>query len=130
MEASQARGHPGQGKAGGGRGSYLGGGQGEDEVVRCELPVWKIAQWLLPLGYLDDGRGYSMKWEQIKEKFDGEWVLIECIEVDDSFQVVEGEVLYHDPDKDKVYRKLLELRPKRYAIEYVGEIPKDLAVML
>ncbi|RKY59090.1 MAG: hypothetical protein DRP94_04575 [Candidatus Latescibacterota bacterium] len=71
-----------------------------------------------------------MKWEQIKEKFDGEWVLIECIEVDDSFQVVEGEVLYHDPDKDKVYRKLLELRPKRYAIEYVGEIPKDLAVML
>ena len=71
-----------------------------------------------------------MKWEQIKEKFDGEWVLIECIEVDDSFQVVEGEVLYHDPDKDKVYRKLLKLRPKRYAIEYVGEIPEDLAVML
>jgi len=57
-------------------------------------------------------------------------VLIECVKVNDEFQVVEGKVLYHNADKDKVYRKLLELRPKEYTIEYVGEVPEDLAVML
>jgi len=29
-----------------------------------------------------------------------------------------------------VYRKLLELKPKNYTIEYTGNIPEDLAVML
>lgn len=71
-----------------------------------------------------------MKFDEIKRRFKGEWVLIERIEVDDEFRIVEGKVLYHDPDKDKVYRKLLELRPKRYAIEYMGEPPEDLAMML
>ncbi|HEX30856.1 TPA: hypothetical protein ENG04_12325 [Candidatus Poribacteria bacterium] len=71
-----------------------------------------------------------MRWEQIREEFKGEWVLIECVKVNDEFQVVEGKVLYHNADKDKVYRKLLELRPKEYTIEYVGEVPEDLAVML
>lgn len=71
-----------------------------------------------------------MKWDQIERAFRGEWVLIECIQVDEAFHVVEGNVLYHAADKEKVYRKLLELRPKEYTIEYLGEVPKDLAVML
>jgi len=71
-----------------------------------------------------------MKWEQIQRSFRGEWVLIECVRLDEEFHVVEGNVLYHNTDKDKVYRKVLELRPKEYTIEYLGEVPKDLAVML
>ena len=57
-------------------------------------------------------------------------MLIECVRMDEAFHVVEGNVLSHGADKEKVYRKLLELRPKEYTIEYLGEVPKDLAVML
>lgn len=71
-----------------------------------------------------------MKWEHIEKEFKGEWVLIECTKMDEEFSLVEGEVLFHHPDKDKVYRKLLELKPKNYTIEYLGEVPEDLAVML
>ena len=71
-----------------------------------------------------------MKWEQIQRSFRGEWVLVECVRLDEEFHVVEGNVLYHDTDKERVYRKVLELRPKEYTIEYLGEVPKDVAVML
>ncbi|MCP4110947.1 MAG: hypothetical protein GY749_36400 [Desulfobacteraceae bacterium] len=72
-----------------------------------------------------------MKWEDIEKNFDGEWVLIKCVKVNDiTFQVVEGEVLYHSPDMGRVYSKLLELRPDEYTIEYIGEVPEDLAVAL
>lgn len=71
-----------------------------------------------------------MKKEEILKKHRNEWVLIECKQVDENFEVIEGEILYHSKDKDDVYKKLLELRPKDYAIEYTGKVPEDLAVML
>jgi len=71
-----------------------------------------------------------MKKEEIFKKYRNEWVLIECNEVDDNFEVVEGEILYHSKDKDEVYKRMLELRPNDYAIEYTGKVPEDLAVML
>lgn len=71
-----------------------------------------------------------MNKEEILKKHRNEWVLIECKQVDDNFEVIEGEILYHSKDKDEVYKKLLELRPKDYAIEYTGKVPEDLAVML
>ncbi len=72
-----------------------------------------------------------MKWEEIEKKFDGEWVLIECIKVDpDTFGVSEGNILYHSADMGKVYTKLLEIRPKEYTIEYIGESYENLAVVL
>ncbi len=71
-----------------------------------------------------------MKKEEIFKKYKDEWVLIECKEVNENFEVIEGEILYHSKDKDEVYKKLLEARPKDYAIEYTGKVPDDLAVML
>ncbi|HLC16806.1 MAG TPA: hypothetical protein VJL89_11345 [Thermodesulfovibrionia bacterium] len=72
-----------------------------------------------------------MKWEEIEKNFDGEWVLIECIKVDsDTFRVLEGNVLYHSADMGRVYSKLLEIRPKEYTIEYIGELPENPAVVL
>ncbi|MGR3179467.1 MAG: hypothetical protein ACUZ8E_15595 [Candidatus Anammoxibacter sp.] len=71
-----------------------------------------------------------MKKEEILKKHRNEWVLIECKQVDENFEVIEGEILYHSKDRDEVYKKLLELRPKDYAIEYTGKVPEDLAVML
>ena len=71
-----------------------------------------------------------MEWQKIKEQFRDEWVLIEVEEVDEFFNVVKGEVLAHSKDKDELYRKLLEIRPQEFSVEYSGEIPKDLAVVL
>ncbi|HPD60309.1 MAG TPA: hypothetical protein PKV48_00915 [Thermodesulfobacteriota bacterium] len=71
-----------------------------------------------------------MKREEIFKKYRNEWLLIECKEVDENFEVVEGKILHHSKDKDEIYRKLLELRPKDYAIEYTGKVPENLAVML
>lgn len=68
--------------------------------------------------------------KEMLKKYKNEWILIECKQVDENFEVVEGEILYHSKDKDELYKKLLELKPKNCAIEYTGKIPEDLAVML
>jgi hypothetical protein len=71
-----------------------------------------------------------MKWEEIKATFKDQWVLIKVEAVDEDYKVVEGEVLARSKDKDEVYQKLLEIRPKEFAIEYTGLVPEDLAVVL
>ena len=71
-----------------------------------------------------------MKWKDIRKAFKDQWVLIQVGKVDESLNVVEGEVLAHSKDKDEVYKKLLQIRPKEFSIEYTGMIPEDLAVVL
>ncbi len=71
-----------------------------------------------------------MKWLDIKKNFENQWVLIEVKNVDESFNVLEGEVLAHSKDKDEIYQKLLKIRPKEFSIEYTGEVPEDLAVVM
>jgi hypothetical protein len=71
-----------------------------------------------------------MKWNEIIKKYRCEWVLLENIKLDRNFKIKEGNVLLHSTDKNEIYDKLLELRPKKFAIEYTGKIPDDLAVVL
>jgi len=71
-----------------------------------------------------------MKWVDIKKNFRNQWVLIEVKNVDESFNVLEGEVLANSKDKDEIYQKLLKIKPKEFSIEYTGEVPEDLAVVM
>lgn len=71
-----------------------------------------------------------MKWDEISERFKDEWVLIDVKDVDENFNIKEGDVIAHSKDKEEIYRKLLEIRPKKFSIEYTGKIPEDLAVVL
>lgn len=71
-----------------------------------------------------------MKWKEIVEEFKEEWVLIYVKEVDESFNIKEGDVIAHSKDKEEIYKKLLEIKPKSFSIEYTGKIPEDLAVVL
>lgn len=57
---------------------------------------------------------------EIKASFDSEWVLVGDPVTDDAFNVLRGEVLHHSKDRDEVYRRALELRPKRLAFLYLG----------
>lgn len=72
-----------------------------------------------------------MIWTEICKKYKDKWVLLDDVRIDeDNMQITEGKVLYCHPDKDQVYKSALELRPKNFAVEYTGELPKELAVML
>jgi hypothetical protein len=68
--------------------------------------------------------------EQIEALYPSEWVLIGDPRTDDSQRLVAGTVLFHSPERDEVDRKLLELRPPRFAFRYLGALPEDMALVL
>ncbi len=72
----------------------------------------------------------EMTIEEIQSQFESEWVLIEDPRTDEGLKVLGGRVLHHSKDRDEVYRRAVELRPKRFAMLYTGTIPKDTAVVL
>lgn len=67
---------------------------------------------------------------EIESRFQSEWVLVEDPRTNEALEVEGGRVRYHSKDRDEVYRKAVELRPKRFAIVYTGQIPRDAAVVL
>jgi len=67
---------------------------------------------------------------EIESQFDSEWVLVGDPHTDETLQVQSGNVIYHSKDRDEVYRKAIELRPKRFAMLYTGSLPKDTAIAL
>lgn len=67
---------------------------------------------------------------QIEKQFDSEWVLVEDPQTDETLKIRSGRVLWHSKDRDEVYRKAVELRPRRFAMLYTGKMPKDTAIVL
>jgi hypothetical protein len=74
--------------------------------------------------------GKVMNMQEIRDKFTGEWVLISYEELDEDLNVRRGEVLAHSVHRDEIYQQLLSLKGKKVAIEYLGKIPEDWAVVL
>ena len=70
-----------------------------------------------------------MTWEEIREQYAGQWVLIEYWELDEQLNVVQGEVVAHSSAKEEIYQCLSKTKDKNLAIEYAGELPHDLVVM-
>lgn len=70
-----------------------------------------------------------MTWEEICRQYAGQWVLIEYQQLDEQLNVIEGQVFAHSPEKEEIYRQLLNTAGKNIAIEYAGDYPQDLAVM-
>lgn len=66
----------------------------------------------------------------IEARYASEWVLLEDPQTTDTLEVRAGRVLYHSKDREEVYRKAVELRPKRFAVVYTGTMPKDTAIVL
>jgi hypothetical protein len=67
---------------------------------------------------------------EIESQFESEWVLVEDPKTNDALEVLSGRVRYHSKDRDEVYRKAVELRPKRFAMLYTGTIPQGTAIVL
>jgi hypothetical protein len=67
---------------------------------------------------------------EIESRFASEWVLLEDPEVDEHLQVLRGKVLAHSKDRDEVYQKAVELRPKHSAFLYLGTMPENTAIIV
>jgi len=67
---------------------------------------------------------------EIEERFKSEWVLLGDPEVDERMEVIRGRVLFHSKDRDEVYHKDMELRPKSAAYIYTGKMPEGTAIAL
>ena len=61
---------------------------------------------------------------EIEAQFASEWILVADPLIDWSLEVQSGKVSWRSKDRDEVYRKAVELRPKRFAVLYTGKIPK------
>jgi hypothetical protein len=70
-----------------------------------------------------------MSVNQIKKRFKSEWILLSDPELKQN-EVVRGKVVFHSKDRDKMYRKAVELKLPRFATLYTGTIPKDMAIIL
>ena len=66
----------------------------------------------------------------IKARYESEWVLVEDPQLNQQLEVLGGRVLCHSKDRDEVYQKAVELRPKHSAVLYTGTIPEGSAIVL
>jgi hypothetical protein len=71
-----------------------------------------------------------LSFEATQRRYDGEWLIIAYTELDDAMGVIAGEVLAHSTDETEIYRILPTVRGRDVAIEYVGQVPDDLAFIL
>jgi hypothetical protein len=67
---------------------------------------------------------------EMEARYEGEWILIEDPETDKRLAVRSGNVRWHSKDRDEVYRKAVELHPRRFAVHYTGKMPDDTAIVL
>ncbi len=71
-----------------------------------------------------------MTFAEIAQSYDGQWVLIAYTETDENLQVVKGKVIAHSADKEDVYQALANADEQPLAIEYMGQVPENLAFIL
>lgn len=67
---------------------------------------------------------------EIYKNFDSEWVLLEDPETEEGLKIIAGKVLWHSKNRDEVYRKARELKPKHSAFIYTGKLPQDTVIVL
>ena len=67
---------------------------------------------------------------EIEARYPSEWILVEDPDTNEALEVQGGKVLWHSPDRDEVYRKAVELRPKRSAILNTRRIPEGTTIIL
>ena len=68
--------------------------------------------------------------KEIEDKFKSEWILVGSPETDETLDLIRGEVLYHSPKRDDVYKMSGKLSPKSAAILYTGTMEKDVVLAL
>ena len=71
-----------------------------------------------------------MTFTEIKRNYNGEWVLIAYSKTNEDLQIIEGKVIAHSANKEDIYQALKSTPEQPLAIEYMGEVPEDIAFIL
>jgi hypothetical protein len=74
-----------------------------------------------------------LTFEQMKESYPNQWLLVLNTKTAKNLDLIEGEVIAHAPDRDTIYDTIARERKTRtgtLSIEYTGPIPDDLAFIL
>jgi hypothetical protein len=66
---------------------------------------------------------------EIKERFRDEWVLILNPDKNEIGEIIKGEILFHNPDKQKVYDELLKHRMKHIGLIFTGNLAIDIPTL-
>jgi hypothetical protein len=73
--------------------------------------------------------GEVMTMEEIERKHDQEWVLLGDTLIGDDDWVTAGRVLFDGKDRDALDERAIALRPKHFAILFVG-LPTDAGILI
>ena len=65
---------------------------------------------------------------KLKQRYPNEWLLLTNVVADEQTRPIKGKLMAHSKNRDEIYDRLSQLRGG-FAIEYTGEIPKDLVVI-
>jgi hypothetical protein len=69
--------------------------------------------------------------EQIRQQYDGEWVMIAYTETDpETYEVIRGKVLAHSKDAQDVYDAIDRAEGQGVAFEFFGQVPENVAFIL
>ena len=68
--------------------------------------------------------GEVMTLAEMEARFPDEWVLIidPAFEDEVSWEILEGRVMFHSPDRDEVHRVTMRLRPWSAATVFMGPV--------
>ncbi len=67
---------------------------------------------------------------EIKQLYPSEWVLIEELETDKELNIKSGKVTYHSGNKQEVWLRARERKPKYFSVFYTGEFPTNINYLL
>jgi hypothetical protein len=68
--------------------------------------------------------------DQIKSRYNAEWVLVKDPIVDKDMRVLRGEVVCNSKDRSDIHRRAIELGLKHTAFIFTGQIAKDVVIIL
>jgi hypothetical protein len=71
-----------------------------------------------------------LDYDEIKQRYDGQWVIIADHEIDEDLEVLAGEILAHSSSETEIYQMSFLTSDKNVSIEYIGTVPKNIAFMV
>ncbi len=71
-----------------------------------------------------------LTYDEIKSRYDGEWVLVEDPKVDEHMRVMAGKIISHHLDRDEMYADMAKLRPQHSATLCLRDRSKDTVLIL
>jgi hypothetical protein len=79
-------------------------------------------------------KGHTMQtvlsYNEIQQRYNGEWVLIVNPVLDNNLEVVKGEVWAHFSTAEETYRAMPLAKGHEVSVEYVGDLPEDFVANL